>query len=69
MIIGMLMETSHCLNPVGVTRIAQQKSTRRTHVGSRHTDKETGFCKTWFYLAERMVKHAERLEAQSLKTN
>ena len=47
---------------VGVTRfeLLNKKSSRRTHVGSKQTDTETGHCKTWTSLAGRVVKHVEK---------
>ena len=45
-------------------RIAQPRFTRRTHVGSRQTDQETGHYKTWIFLARRTFKNVENLSAQ-----
>ena len=49
----------------GVTRfdLLNQKSTRRTYVGSRLTDEETGHFKTWKYVAGRMDKHVRERSA------
>ena len=45
-------------------RIDQQRSTRRTHVGSRPIDQATSYCKTWIHLARRTVKHFEKKNSQ-----
>ena len=60
MILGILMLIS-------VTRFdaMNRKSTRRTHVGSRQTDEETGYFNTWIHLARRMVINVEKRSAQS----
>ena len=52
---------------MSVTRFDQQRPTRRTHVGSKQIDQETGYCKTWIHLARRMVKHFENKKTRSEK--
>ena len=54
---------------VGVTRVELlNKNSQEGHMWVQgRTDKETGYCKTWTQLAGRVVKHPERLSAQSLK--
>ena len=46
---------------IGVTRfeLLNKETTRRTLVGSRLTDKETGYFKTWTILVRRIVQHVE----------
>ena len=51
---------------IGVTRFELlNKKPEGDNVGSRQTEKETGYCKTWKYLVGRIVKRDKKHSAQS----